>query len=864
MSLFTVGKRYQGEYTVEHVVSFFNGELAISQFLDDQYYLHSVPLVREFTTLEFHRFKKLYDELDLELLLPVSDMFLEGNHAVFVYPYEPIQPIRDAILSTGVSDESMISWFHKIVQTEIVLQSMGIPMYIIRDPRNIGLNAQGELRIIFTAIEDVMLYESTINWGTFFYCIATGEYVEESLKRLPSKHSISRPVARVIQKSFRAKTLQDLYSIVDQAMKRIQGGGLIGSLFGKKKKEETPANSNLQIGNEGFTIESNQDPFANEVQQYDQLSEHQEGQDQNQIQNQSTFDWSKPLEEQQIQDNVSMQKEALQPEQQTGQVNELDPFEQQLEEMYQAIEQENQAQQKSPQTSLDDTLVVTNQDPNIDLGHQQALPENQLADSQITHSNTSNPSDEITQIYTSQDQLEPQNQTQGFVRKSSQESPPAMDETQIFSASDLASLEAELEALQQEREAKQHEQTNQDQLEQQEQQPTVEQSQSDELTQLESLFNELEQLQQSDQTFVANQDSSNEQELTVATAESQVTDDKVVQEQSTADLDLKVKELESLFDELNQIQSTGTKATSIKESTDAIPATQQEAVKEEKTEVDLKQEEPAVSSAQEAEEEKQQPQEEDPLEKIRREFELEQQALLERQRQKLQERQQALINEAQEELKKRQQELLKEMEKQEQEMLAKLEEKFQKRKLEEMRRIELNTLRKKHDQEVAKGIEEIRKEYQELEKLKLEELDQEFAIRKQEIIDQLNEKRVEQEREFKDQKEKEWQELLKKFEEEETTDEGEQIEGSAEKKEPQLDKDQDSKKSQKKGKKSDRKKEDAKKKNKEVVKKHQQKKKDKNEKKKLSSQLAENQTDLKSEIEKKEKSVVTAKNTSNE
>lgn len=790
MSLFTVGKRYQGEYTVEHVVNFFDGQLAIANFLDERYYLQSVPLIREFTTLEFHRFKKLYDELDLELLLPVSDMFLEGDHAVFVYPYEPIQPIRDIVTGSGVSDEEIVGWFQQIVETEIALQSMGIPMYMIRDPRNIGLNTNRELRVIFTGIEDVMLTESTINWGTFFYCVASGEYVEESLKRLPSKHSLSKPVARLVQKSFRAKSLEDLQTIIEQGMKKIQGGGLIESIFGKKKKTEpTQPESSPELTSDSLTIDStSSQPKEQPQQDYQDLQLEGNLNDQK-----NTVDWSQAIEQTEEKNEQDYSQTT-----QGSAMQEPDPFHQQLEEMYQALEQENQSDQQSMDHTK--TQIFTNENPSLDptseqqndTTKQQSFDDLQLSNTQVLDAEQLNAALMETQT---QDTAEPkmsENAKQTTTQDQSQDA-----DNQIFSASDLSSIEAELKELEQniqsEKEQAQKEPEGPESSKQETEslEQTTVQPAADDLEQLEELFSELNQLQEQPANTSEQQ---NEQIQQVEEQPEQNTS----QEQTLSDLDEKMKEIENLFDELNQgqIQTNSVSVTEEAETTQgsvkvetpreeqvvkaeeiAASALVEEAVEEQVTAKEEKVKEPVKDEhvpIEEAVTEEEPEDPEDPLEKLRIEFEQEQKKLLERQQQRLKERQQALIVEVQEELKRRQEELLREIEEQEEKMLLELEEEFQRRKLEEMRKIELNTLRKKHEKDVKSGLEEIRRKYQEKEEKELKQLEKEYHHRREEIINQYREQRRKEEEEFKAKKAKEWEEVMKKFNESDADDEKEQ------------------------------------------------------------------------------------------
>lgn len=810
MAIFTVGKRYQGNYTVEHNVPFFDGDLAIANYLDERYYLQSAPLVREFTTLEFNRFKRLYDELDFELLLPVSEMFQEGTQAVFVYPYQPIKPIRDIVLDTGVDDEKMLGWFHQVIQTEIALQSMGIPMYIIRDPRNIGLTNDGELRVIFSGIEDVTYYQSALNWGTFLYCIASGEYLDEPLKKLPPKHALSKPVAKVIQKCLRAKDLPAMLSVIEQSMKKQEGKGLIGSLFGLKKKKEEPTPETLQmevVGNdhqqsptEPKQEESSPGPTADSQPATDNFyaSPSMDPQQTPKLEK-DPFDWS--------QENSSSSQKT-EPS--------IDPFEQQLEQMYQSMEQEQKEQQKAKQEETDFFLSQEQENSNADLDQTMIYQPNQELDLQLSTAEASN---KPTDLSKDQQPSEPSFDSGGFTRKPSTE----MDETQIFSASDLSSLEEELKAMQEDQ-LQMNEQKSQkpnDSDPSQQTIPTIEAQPSvnekdDELKQLEDLFGELEQLQQQDSptaTVIPEKGSDDQKPSSTSSTETVET---VQNPTSTvSDLDSKVQELESLFDEINQLQA---KEQANAEKIASPPADEQPVEKsvtnkeekpvEEKTapvkatevveETPVEKEEPAATAEKKKETE---PEPVDPLEKLRLQFEKEQQALIEEQRKKFEERKQALINQAQEEMKKRQQQLLSEIEQQEEQILNQLQKdlkvqeeeqleferkekerlkaEYEKRKQEEMRKLELDNLQKKHEKEVEAGLTEIKQEFAEKEKQKLEELEKEFAKKKQAVIDELAEERQEAEKEFQEKKQKEWEQIVKDYEGEEDpedTDEGSETE----------------------------------------------------------------------------------------
>lgn len=811
MALFTVGKRYQGNYTVEHNVPFFDGELAIANYLDERYYLQAAPLVQEFTTLEFNRFKRLYDELDFDLLLPVSEMFSEGTQVVFVYPYQPIQPLRDIVLDTGVEDDQLLNWLHQVIQTEIALQSMGIPMYIIRDPRNIGLTREGELRVIFSGIEDVTYYQSTLNWGTFLYCIASGEYLEESLKKLPPKHALSKPVAKVIQKCLRAKDLQSMLSVIEQSIKKIEGKGLISSLFGRKKKKEDQTPQNQQI--EATETLNDLHPSSTEAKQ----EEPSAGQATNSSPVEENFYASPNMDPQQTakleKDPFDWKDEDASSSQNTQQP--IDPFEQQLEQMYQSIEQEQKEQQKGNQQ--EETQFFTTQEqenPNDQfLDQTMIFHPNQELDSQMSTSeesknqihSVSHQSSDPTSDQSSEQKIE----SGGFTRKSSTD----MDETQIFSASDLSSLEEELKLMQEDQLQMKKQELEQPKDSKDPQfAPTIETKQpsedDDQMKQLESLFGELEQLQQQDQqsATVIPEMGAEEKPISTQSVGTMETNETSNTTSTVSNLDAKVQELESLFDEINQLQAkeqemTSTKMESsqvqdekpVKEvSEKEVPDKEEQGQKkevqeEEKVEIsEVAEGTPVEKAAATKKKEEPKPEPVDPLEKLRLQFEQEQQALIEEQRKKFEERKQALIDQAQEEMKKRQQQLLSEIEQQEEQILDQLQKdlklqeeeqlklereakkrlkvEYEKRKREEMRKLELDNLEKKHEKEVKAGLHEIEQEFAQKQKQQIEELEEEYAKKKQAVVDQLKEERKEAEKAFKEKKQQEWELIVKDYE----------------------------------------------------------------------------------------------------
>lgn len=237
MSVFTVGKRYMGEYLVEHVVPFFNGELAVSQALNENYYLQSIYLNRMISTIEFERIRNWYDRLNHPLLIRYSDLFMEPNALVFISPYQALQPLPEALSRSGIEEKQLVHWMKELVELEIYLRSQDVPMFYVKDPRNIGLNADGQLKVISSGVDEITPFPIDLNWGTFMYSIATGEYMNISLDKMPKNKSLSRSMARLIQKVFKARSLEVVQRHIEQYLKSesSKGLGFFEGLFGGKK-----------------------------------------------------------------------------------------------------------------------------------------------------------------------------------------------------------------------------------------------------------------------------------------------------------------------------------------------------------------------------------------------------------------------------------------------------------------------------------------------------------------------------------------------------------------------------------------------------------------------------------------------------
>ncbi|SEN66892.1 hypothetical protein [Lihuaxuella thermophila] len=234
MAFFHVGERYRDSYYIEHAVPFFDGELAIAQSDSQRYYLQSAHLQKQAPARAIQQ----YRSLNHPLVIPFLEVYTEERSLVFIRPYVSIQPLSEAISTGQVDEDQVVEWGKQLLQLASQLQSMPIPMYLLLDPRNIGLTDDGDLKVFFCGLQRITSQKLTLDWGTFFYCLLSGQYLEEPIDKVPEDLPVSKHMIRLIQKSLKNSSVDSVRSQIDAYEKRKHGKSLFSRLFGGEKKEE--------------------------------------------------------------------------------------------------------------------------------------------------------------------------------------------------------------------------------------------------------------------------------------------------------------------------------------------------------------------------------------------------------------------------------------------------------------------------------------------------------------------------------------------------------------------------------------------------------------------------------------------------
>lgn len=375
LSFFRVGDLYRGLYQVEYTVRFFSGELAVARKGAERFYLQSVYLQQPVPPQAIEQYLNLWHPF----VLPYLEVFVDQNVMVFVRPYSYIHPLREVISIREINEDQVIDWGEKLLKLEIELKAKPLRMYLLLDPRNVGLDEDGNLRVIFCGLQNFTAQPNKLDWGSFFYTLLSGVYLEEPLRRIPPHFPVSRQMGKLIYKSLRNAPPEMVLSQIEAYKRKKNTPGLFQRLFGKGKKQETgkqPVNQQVtrdqpprlpepQIAGQLEAPGSSQQvhgqplqPVINQTQQPVQKS-------QQPAVNQS----QQPVQESQ-QPAVNQSQQPVQESQHpaVNQAQQLvrDDAQQKMAEQMEEIVKK-QSEQKAEDTSVDHEEVARNQEKNIQL-----------------------------------------------------------------------------------------------------------------------------------------------------------------------------------------------------------------------------------------------------------------------------------------------------------------------------------------------------------------------------------------------------------------------------------------------------------------------------------------------------------------
>ncbi|WP_044641077.1 DUF4670 domain-containing protein [Risungbinella massiliensis] len=240
MAFFETGTIYRNRFEIKHVVSFFNGELAVGETDGKRFYLQAAYLHKQPPQRAIQQFRNLKSSI----VLPYQDVLVEEDLLVFVRPYSPIRPLKD-VIKTDLSEEQVIDWTKQLLHLEAMLRSKPIPMYLLLDTRNIGVTKSGELQVIFCGLEKIMVTETKLDWGSFFYSLLSGQFLEGSILKIPKDFSVSRPMMKLIQKTLKVYQVDQVIAQIEIFEKKHASEGLLKRFLPSSKKSSSPKDNKI-------------------------------------------------------------------------------------------------------------------------------------------------------------------------------------------------------------------------------------------------------------------------------------------------------------------------------------------------------------------------------------------------------------------------------------------------------------------------------------------------------------------------------------------------------------------------------------------------------------------------------------------
>ncbi len=249
-SFFTVGERYRDRYVIESVEAFLDGELAVARTDENErYYLQLTKLKRGTQS----RVIQQYRSLNHPMVLPFAEVYTEERSIVFIRPYTELTPLDEILKMRPWDEEETIRLTRDLLQLEKMLNGRPLPMYLLLDPRNMGLTGDGELKVFFCGVRNYTALEPAIDWGTWMYMCMTGQLLEESLPKLPSDRPFSGPVVRLVERSLKKASADQVLSQIEAYEKKKNSPGLLSRLFGgdsrhpREEKREEKREESLRL-----------------------------------------------------------------------------------------------------------------------------------------------------------------------------------------------------------------------------------------------------------------------------------------------------------------------------------------------------------------------------------------------------------------------------------------------------------------------------------------------------------------------------------------------------------------------------------------------------------------------------------------
>ncbi|GGA50956.1 hypothetical protein GCM10007416_25160 [Kroppenstedtia guangzhouensis] len=200
MAFFSVGDNYRGTYQIEYVEPFFEGELAVASSEGERFFLQLTRLQKPAPPRAIQQYLSLKDH---PLIVPYLQVYSEERSLVMIRPFVSFtERLHERIARGGLEEDQILDWVKRLFPVEETLKEKPLRMYTVLHPANIGLTESGGVQVLYCGVEGRTLPDPQVDWGNLLYMLFSGKMLDQPIKKLPPDHGFSKPLEKLIQRSF--------------------------------------------------------------------------------------------------------------------------------------------------------------------------------------------------------------------------------------------------------------------------------------------------------------------------------------------------------------------------------------------------------------------------------------------------------------------------------------------------------------------------------------------------------------------------------------------------------------------------------------------------------------------------------------
>ena len=261
LAFFSIGDHYRGTYQIEYVEPFFEGELAVASSEGERFFLQLTRLQKPAPPRAIQQYLSLKDH---PLIVPYLQVYSEERSLVMIRPYVPFtERLHERIARGGLDEDQILDWVSRLFPVEEVLKEKPLRMYTVLHPANIGLTESGQVQVLYCGVEGRTLPDPRVDWGNLLYMLFSGNMLDQPIKKLPPDHGFSKPLEKLIQRSFHRQA-GSVASNLETYLKKRDAKGFFDFLKTKTSpKEDSSEETSSSVESPSDSAVS-EDPFPPE------------------------------------------------------------------------------------------------------------------------------------------------------------------------------------------------------------------------------------------------------------------------------------------------------------------------------------------------------------------------------------------------------------------------------------------------------------------------------------------------------------------------------------------------------------------------------------------------------------------------